>query len=114
MSTHHIVQVCTQGFPVASEMPSNGVAGTAIFKYQVLLASVRKECEAVFEPELLPPLRIPKALSEETFASKLKAVGGVVFTNGDIDEWAGGETKQLYVFAAVRCWDKGDRGTLLL
>ena len=88
--TPHTSQVCTQGFPGSSEMPSDGAAGTAIFKYQVLLSSLRKECEAVFGPDL-PPMKIPEALSEAKLASKLKAIGGVVFTNGDVDEWAGGE-----------------------
>ena len=91
-------------------MPSNGAAGTAIFKYQVPLSTVRKECEAVFGLEL-PPMRIPKALSEATFSSKLKTVGGVVFTNGGVDEWAGGEHhNRLYLQC---CWLLGSGEDLL-
>lgn len=76
---------------MSSEQPSSGKAGTAIFKYAMSMETLRQECESLFGADLPPP-KLPHALSDKVVGSKLKTVGGVVFTNGHLDEWAGGET----------------------
>ncbi len=89
----------TQGFVNSAEQGSNGSPGTAIFAFDVSPSRLRQECIKVFGPGI-PPLRVP-TIAERTWTG-LHDKGGVVFTNGGLDEWAGGE------YSRVGDWDMND------
>jgi len=83
----YLYQCCTQGFVVSSEMTSTGAKGTAFPAWLVDLAEIRAECMNIYGnavPELAPPT------IATNFTARLADVGGIVFTNGDLDEWSGG------------------------
>ncbi|KAF8060566.1 hypothetical protein HT031_004743 [Scenedesmus sp. PABB004] len=78
---------CTQGVETSGELPATGAPDSATPRYGAPRAALAAECASTFGPAV-PPLRAPG------FARDIKRLvlqhGGIVFTNGELDGWAGG------------------------
>eukprot|EP00775_Hariotina_reticulata_P008145 gene8145-8338_t len=78
---------CTQGFVDAGKLPAAGTPDTFFPKISVTVAEIQQACDKLFG-SAIPRLEAPR------FAANLRRLirktGGVIFTNGEIDTWAGG------------------------
>lgn len=86
----YMYQLCSQGSPDQTALPSSGAARTLIPAYPLTEAQVVADCREAFGPAL-PPLTPPPVAAD--FEALLAAVGRVVFTNGERDGWGGGSIK---------------------
>lgn len=110
-------QVCTQGSVYSSEMAATGSPNTLTPAYGVWGLMLRQECRNLFGRRL-PERKSPRFMLD---MQQLCKTGGIVFTNGDLDGWAGGSFqsfKELQAAIAAgfagnarhggKWWDAGD------
>jgi hypothetical protein len=80
-------QCCTQGTVYSSELGDSGDKKFLMPGYNVTTKELREECVRLFGPDVLELQSPGFARHTRELLAKL---GGVVFTNGDLDGWAGG------------------------
>ncbi|WIA22938.1 hypothetical protein OEZ86_009871 [Tetradesmus obliquus] len=81
-------QSCTQGFPNTAMLPERHTRRhTLVPPYKVHQKELESECRQIFGQDL-PRLKVPAVAAD--VKRLLREVGGVVFTNGEFDGWAGG------------------------
>lgn len=82
----YVYQSCTQGMMWSSFLPASGSPDTLAPATNVSVGDILKECRSLFGE--LPPFKPP------TFTRNIKRsarqIGGIVFTNGELDGWGGG------------------------
>jgi len=96
-------QCCTQGTVMSSLLPAEGTDNTLSPRYEVHREVVERDCKNVFGKEI-PRMKAPWFL--KNIRSLLLVHGGVVFTNGDLDGWAGGSAMSYRDM-----WDLNDAQT---
>lgn len=81
------VPTSLQGFPNSAMLPDKGSKHGLAPAFKVHPKELEQECRSIFGPEL-PRLKVPSIAAN--VKQLVRGIGGVVFTNGELDGWAGG------------------------
>lgn len=85
-------QCCTQGTVHGGLVPAQGTADTFYPRYHVSLKDHLRSCREAFGSGL-PAYQAPAFVT--TIKQLVEEIGGIVFTNGELDTWAGGSWTSL-------------------
>ena len=86
-SASYSYQCCSQGTVTASEFSSDGTLPSILPPLTIPDELILTECIKAYGPSVPKP---KPAYVAVRFMEKLKEIGHVVFTNGDLDGWSGG------------------------
>ncbi|KAI8472438.1 MAG: serine carboxypeptidase S28-domain-containing protein [Monoraphidium minutum] len=88
----YLYQSCTQGTPVTSLMSRKADADDMYTSKRVAKSAIKRDCLKIYDKSVA-------TIKPAPFMAKgpklLRRVGGVVFTNGEFDPWAGGSPRSL-------------------